>query len=174
MRKIIENMVVSLVVLLFLLVIALVVKYNMINDGSDDVYNVPVTVEKKKTKQEETKAYLNSLESYGNDVDVKVDPTKEKKKNVVQVKSELVKDDMDTAIKTDDKKAYVDKLEQYSEQKESTPDTAASLQDVAPQQEQNGDNIGSELDSILGDESASKKKGNGDNIGAELDNILGN
>lgn len=149
MKKVIENMVVALVLLLFLVVIALVVKYNMIDDGSDDTFVVPETVVKKETKQEQTKEYLNTLESYGDDVDVEVDPTKEENKNVVKVTSELAEDELDDALKTDEKKDYVKKLENYSEAKKST-EASEALEDVTPEKPQNGDNIGSELDDILG------------------------
>jgi len=149
MKKVIENMVVALVLLLFLIVIALVVKYNMIDDGSDDTFVIPETVVKKETKQEQTKAYLNTLESYGDDVDVKVDPTKEENKNVVKVTSELAEDELDDALKTDEKKDYVKKLENYSEEKKNT-ESSETLEDVTPEKTQNGDNIGSELDDILG------------------------
>ena len=149
MKKVIENMVVALVLLLFLVVIALVVKYKMIDDGSDDTFIVPETVVKKETKQEQTKEYLNTLESYGDDVDVEVDPTKEENKNVVKVTSELAEDELDDALKADEKKDYVKKLENYSDDKKSA-DTSESLEDVSPEKAQNGDNIGSELDDILG------------------------
>ena len=149
MKKIIENLAVTMVLLLFIVVIALVIKYNMINDSTDDTFVVPETVVKKETKQEQTKAYLNTLESYGDDVDVKVDPTKEETKNVVKVTSELAEDELDDALKTDEKKEYVKKLENYSDEKKSA-DTSEALEDVAPEKAENGDNIGSELDAILG------------------------
>ena len=149
MKKTIENTVVVLALLLFLVVIVLIVRYNMIDDGSDDMYTAPETIVKKETKQEQTKEYLESLESYGNDVDVKVDPTKEKHRNVVKVKSELSEDELGNALKADEKKDYVKKLENYSEEKKST-EASEALEDVTPEKTQNGDNIGAELDDILG------------------------
>ena len=148
MRKLIENLAVTLVVLLFLVVIALVVKYNMINDDSDDMFDVPVETEKPVSKKEQTKSYLNSLESYGDDVDVKVDPTKENRKNTVKVTSELAEDAIEEAVKTDEKRDHVKKLERYEADKNVKTKTE-TLEDVKPQKEENGDTIGAALDDIL-------------------------
>ncbi len=149
MKKLIENLAVTMVMLLFIVVIALVIKYNMINDSSDERFDVPETVVKTETKKEKTAQYLNSLESYGDDVDVKVDPTKEENKNVVKVTSELADDAIDDALKADEKQDYVHTLESYSEGSTKASKTS-ELEDVTPEKTQNGDNIGSELDDILG------------------------
>jgi len=149
MKKLIENLAVAMVMLLFIVVIALVIKYNMIEEGSDDTYIVPEATIKPETKKEKTADYLNSLESYGDDVDIKVDPTQEAKKNVVKVTSELAEDAIGDALKTDEKANYVKTLESYSEGKTKSKN-AAELEDVEPEKSENGDNIGDELDNILG------------------------
>jgi hypothetical protein len=147
MRKLVENLAVTLVVLLFLVIIVLIAQYNMIKDDSDDIV-VPVTTEKPVSKKEQIKLYTNSLESYGNDVDVKVDPTKENKKNIVKVTSELAEDAIEEAVNMDEKRDYIKKLEQYETNK-NVKTKMETLEDVKPQKEENGDMIGAALDDIL-------------------------
>lgn len=149
MKKQLENLTVAFIVLLFLVVVGLVVMYNLIDDHSDDVYKIPEPSVKKETKKVKSESYVSSLESYGDDVDVKVDPTKEKHKNVVKVNSELEKDALDDVMKANEEKTYVKTLEDYTKKKKSTTSSKA-LEDVAPKQESNGDNIGTELENILG------------------------
>jgi len=148
MRKFVENLIVSLVVLLFVLVIVLVVKYNMIEE---EPQTVPVVSAEQSQPDEKAqkKAYLESLESYGEDKDVKVDPTKESTKNTVKVQSEETTNEVEAALKTDGKKAYVESLENYTQKKEASKQE--SLEDVKPKAVQNGDTIGDDLESIVGE-----------------------
>ncbi len=148
MRKFVENLIVSLVVLLFVLVIVLVVKYNMIEENPAVVPVVNLEQAQPDEKAQK-KAYLESLESYGEDKDVKVDPTKENTKNTVKVQSEEMTNEVEAALKTDGKKAYVESLENYTKKKETSP--KESLEDVKPKTVQNGDTIGDELESIVGE-----------------------
>jgi len=148
MKKLIDNLAVIMVVLLFLVVIALVIKYNTISEGTNPAFlEIP---EEQPTQQDETKNYLDTLESYGEDKDVEVDPTKETHKNTVKVTSELAEDELEDALKTDEKKNYLKSLERYSDEKKSTVKTE-KLEDVKPEKVQNNDTIGDELDSILGE-----------------------
>lgn len=148
MKKLMENMAVVLVVALFGLVIVLVVQYNMIEEKPASLPSL-ANEEEKPSKEARKKAYLESLESYGEDKDVKVDPTKESSKNTVKVRAEETKSELETVLQTDEKKAYVENLENYSKKKEST--SGESLEDVAPKATQNGDTIGDELESIVGE-----------------------
>jgi len=149
MKKLIDNFAMILVVLLFGVVIFLVVRYNMIGESStSSLVVLPEEQSVEPTKQKDT--YLKSLESYGEDVDVEVDPTKETHKNTVKVSSELTKDDLEAALKTDEKKSYLKSLESYSDEKESKVKTE-KLEDVKPEKVKNNDTIGDELDSILGE-----------------------
>ena len=141
-------MAVVLVVALFGLVIVLVVQYNMIEEKPASLPSL-ANEEEKPSKEARKKAYLESLESYGEDKDVKVDPTKESSKNTVKVRAEETKSELETVLQTDEKKAYVENLENYSKKKEST--SGESLEDVAPKATQNGDTIGDELESIVGE-----------------------
>ena len=139
-----------MLVLLFLVIIALVIKYNMIDDASVDAMQIPESATVKAVQKSEKKDYLSSLESYGEDVDVEVDPTKETHKNTVKVTSELAEDELDDALKTDEKKSYLRSLESYSGEQKGSLKTE-KLKDVKPEKPQNDDTIGSELDSILGE-----------------------
>jgi len=119
MKNMLENVAITTVVVLFLLIIALIVQYNMVDDSNlvDEVaYEIPVV--KKESKKTKTSNYLQNLESY-TDVDVKVDPTKVSNVNRVQVASELAKDDIESAIENTDSSGYVDSLKNYVEK----PDT---------------------------------------------------
>jgi Na+-transporting methylmalonyl-CoA/oxaloacetate decarboxylase gamma subunit len=150
MKRIIENLAVMMLVLLFLVIIVLVVRYNMIEEASSNMIQIPETVTVEEMKKVEKKDYLNSLESYGEDVDVKVDPTKETHKNTVKIISELTEDELEDALKTDEKKNYLKSLESYSNTKKRHVKTE-NLEDVKPEKVQNNDTIGDELDSILGE-----------------------
>jgi hypothetical protein len=148
MKKLIDNFAVVMVLVLFFIVIALIVQYNTIGEGTNlEFLEIP---EEKITQKDETKNYLNTLESYGEDVDIKVDPTKDTHKNTVKITSELSEDELEDALKTDEKKNYLNSLERYSDEKKSTVKTQ-KLEDVKPEKEQNNDTIGDELDSILGE-----------------------
>ncbi|QOR62353.1 hypothetical protein ACM66Z_02445 [Sulfurovum sp. ST-21] len=150
MKKLIENLAVTMVVVLFLLVVALVIKYNMIEDKAEKYMEFAIPVEAQTAKKEEqTKSYLQSLESY-TDVDVKVDPTKETHKNTVKVTSELAEDELDNALNTDEKKSYLESLESYNDNENNRVKTE-KLEDVEPEKTENNDAIGAELDSILGE-----------------------
>jgi hypothetical protein len=151
MKKTIENLAVVMLVLLFLVIIVLVVRYNMIEEDSSDMIQIPETVTVEDMKKVEKKDYLNSLESYGEDVDVKVDPTKETHKNTVKVTSELGEDELENALNTDEKKNYLKTLENYSDEKKNNKVRTEKLEDVKPEKVQNNDTIGDELDSIIGE-----------------------
>ncbi len=144
-----ENFAVMMVVLLFGIVIALVVHYNMIEETGTVAFTA-IPEEKPAKAKKQTKAYLQSLESYGEDIDVKVDPTKETQKNTVKVTSELIKDDLEKALKTDETKNYLKSLENYSDGKKSKIKTER-LEDIKPEKVQNDDTIGDELEDIVGE-----------------------
>jgi len=116
MKNIVEKVAIAIVILLTLLIIGLIIKFNMINDGNEEdnyaAYEVPV--EKKESKKAKTSNYLQNLETY-TDVDVKVDPTKVNTTNRVEVKSELTNDTMQSAIKDTDKSGYVNSLTKYTD-----------------------------------------------------------
>jgi hypothetical protein len=117
MKNMLENIAVTVVVVLFLLILALIVQYNMISDDSvDDVtYEMPAV--KKESKKAKTTNYLENLEAY-TDVDVKVDPTKASSVNRVQVTSEVAKDAIGAAVEDTDKSSYVDSLKDYADKKD--------------------------------------------------------
>jgi cell division protein FtsN len=148
MKKLIDNLAVVMVVVLFGVVIALVVQYNTISENTNfAAIDLP---EEQTVQKDNTKSYLDTLESYGEDVDVAVDPTKETHKNTVKVTSELAEDELEDALKTDEKKNYLKSLERYSDTKKHHVKTE-KLEDVKPEKVQNNDTIGDELDSILGE-----------------------
>ena len=118
MKNMLENVAITTVVVLFLLIITLIVQYNMVDDSNlvDEVaYEIPTA--KKESKKAKTTNYLQNLESY-TDVDVKVDPTKVNTANTVQVTSELAKDDIGSAVGAIDKSAYVGSLTNYADTKD--------------------------------------------------------
>jgi len=117
MKNMLEGTAITAVIVLFLFIIALIVQYNMINDGSaaDDMIEVVPSV-KKESKKAKTSNYLENLETY-TDVDVKVDPTKVNNANRVQVRPELAKDAIGSAVENTDKSHYVDSLKDYADEK---------------------------------------------------------
>jgi preprotein translocase subunit SecF len=147
MKKLIDNLAFVMVIVLFLVIVVLVFQYNTISENTN--LALIKFQEEKTTQKDETKNYLDTLESYS-DVDVQVDPTKETHKNTVKITSELAEDDLEEALKTDEKKNYLKSLESYSDSKKSHVKTE-KLEDVKPEKVQNNDTIGDELDSILGE-----------------------
>ncbi|WP_415407470.1 hypothetical protein ACLHDG_02775 [Sulfurovum sp. CS9] len=152
MKNMLENVAVTAVVILFLFIIALIVRYNMIADGSvveDITQELPVVkVESKKAK---TTNYLQNLESY-TDVDVKVDPTKVNTANTVQVTSELAKDDIGSAVEGTDKSSYVDSLESYADKEDEEKEEEKTEDDkVKLDQEEIVDEIGMAIGDALAD-----------------------
>ncbi|TET88897.1 MAG: hypothetical protein E3J96_02215 [Sulfurovum sp.] len=148
MKNMLENVAITTVVVLFLFIIVLIVQYNMVDDENvlDEIaYELPAA--KKESKKAKTTNYLENLESY-TDVDVKVDPTKANTANRVQVASELVKDDIGSAVGDTDKSSYVDSLENYAneEKEEKTEDDKVKLD-----QEEIVDEIGMAIGAALED-----------------------
>jgi len=121
MKNIIEKFALAIVVLLSLSVVVLIVKFNMIDEGdlSENSMAYEVPVEKKESKKAKTSNYLQNLETY-TDVDVKVDPTKVNNTNRVHVKSEMVTDTMQSALKDIDKSGYVNSLTKYTDKSNSS------------------------------------------------------
>ncbi len=116
MKNMLENVAITAVVILFLFIIALIVRYNMIDDGSvleDIAQEIPAV--KEESKKAKTTNYLQNLESY-TDVEVKVDPTKVNTANTVQVTSELAKDDIGSAVEGTNKSSYIYSLKNYADE----------------------------------------------------------
>jgi secreted trypsin-like serine protease len=77
------------------------------------------TPEKKVTSKEKASSYLNSLEGYGDDTDVKVDATKESTVNKVVVRSELRNDDLGAVVDDKSKASYMENLANYADDSEN-------------------------------------------------------
>ena len=147
MKNLLENVAVLFVLLLSLTIIALIVKYNMIEDDTLEA-NYPISVVKEVPKKESTNDYLNKMEHY-DDVDVKVDPTQQDSTNKVVVKSEQKENSIEDAVKDD----YVEKLEQYTDE---NPKDAVEAQSPVVQDEperlekdETDDEVGKAIDAVL-------------------------
>jgi len=115
MKNIIENIAITLLILLFMFIVAMIIQYKIIDDESNIKKSYVSITEKvevlPKTKRDN---YLESLETY-TEVDVDVDPRKEKHVNRVEITSELAKDEMETAISNANKSTfYEENLNNYS------------------------------------------------------------
>lgn len=148
MRNLFENVAVLFVILLSLIIIALIVKYNMIEDDTLEEVSYTLPVAKKVSKKESTNDYLNEMEHYS-DVDVKVDPTQQDSTNKVVVKSEQKEHSIEDAVKDD----YVEKLEQYTDE---NPKAAVEVQSPVVQDEpeklekdESDDEVGMAIDAVL-------------------------
>ena len=134
MKNMLENIAVATVVVLFLVIIALIVRYNMIDDEYVvDEITLELPAVKEESKKAKTTNYLQNLESY-TDVDVKVDPTKENSANRVEVTSELAQDAIGSAIENTDKSTYVDSLKNYADKTDA--DTSAKAKTKKELQEE--------------------------------------
>ncbi|MCK5776945.1 MAG: hypothetical protein KAH25_12240 [Bacteroidales bacterium] len=161
MKNIVEKISIAIVVLITLVVIALIIKYNMIDD--EDMANSTATYEvsevKKVSKKVKTSDYLQNLEKY-TDVDVKVDPTKVNNANKVHVISELENDNIQSALKDTDKSDYVKSLKKYTNKSDAKKvgkeKTAQELKDekieddkVRLEKEEIEDDIGNAIGAAL-------------------------
>ena len=157
MKNLLESTAILFVGLLSLAIVYFIVQYNMIEDDSLEE-NIAFEVPNKKiTEKEKTSDYLNSLEGYGDDTDVKVDATKEDTTNTVVVKSELNKDEIGTVIDDKSKTTYMKNLENYAKTAEKE-----KLDEVKPVADDSGepeklpeeevvDEIGMAIDAALED-----------------------
>jgi ribose 5-phosphate isomerase len=117
MKNLLESFAIFLVGLLSIFIVVMIVKYNMIKDGDDldtIVYDKPI--DKSMSKKSQTASYLNKLEGY-EDVDVKVDATKESTTNTVVVKSEEGTNALETTVDDKAKNAYMKNLADYEKNK---------------------------------------------------------
>ena len=149
MKNILENVAVTTVVILFLFIIALIVRYNMIDDGSvveDIAQEIPVV--KEESKKAKTTNYLQNLESY-TDVDVKVDPTKVNTANTVQITSELANDAIGSAVEDTDKSTYVDSLKEYTEKKDADQKEIAKTEKEIAEEETEDDKVKLDQEEIV-------------------------
>ncbi len=154
MKRNLENIIIVAVMAVFGVIVYLVVSYNTIPTDVNIADAVPLEYSGKKDKKEQTKEYLEALESYGNDQDVEVDPTKERHVNTVKVKAEVKETDVDKVVETDEKKAYEKALENYDESENrvvAEETEKETLEDIPEQAKQNGDTIASDLDAIIGE-----------------------
>lgn len=120
MRNLLENFAILLVGLLSLSIVFFIVQYNLIEDDSviEDITSIMPA--KKVSKKATSTEYLSTLEGYGDDVDVKVDATKENRVNTVTVKSELRNDHLGAVVDDKSKSSYMENLATYSDNAENT------------------------------------------------------
>jgi len=163
MKNMLENVAVTTVVILFLLIIALIVQYNMIGDDDfvDEItYEMPAV--KKESKKAKATNYLENLESY-TDVDVKVDPTKVNTTNRVEVTSEAVKDAIGSAVEDTDKSNYVDSLKDYADKKDDNKKDKVKTEKELQEEKIEDDKVKLDQEEIVDDI--------GNAIGAALEDI---
>ena len=147
MKEHLENFIIALIGFLLLFMAILIVLYNLIGETPPSDYS-PYS-RKPLTQEEKVSSYLHSLESYGNDKDIAVDPTKEVSKNVVKIKPEVAKKEaIERVVEEDTQQAYIKSVENYSKKKETTS-SSKHLEEVALTKRHNGDTISQELDAIV-------------------------
>ena len=152
MKNLSETFAILFVGFLSMAVVFFIVQYNLIEDDVDMDEIVLVTPQKKVAK---VNNYLDSLEGYGDDTDVKVDATKEDTTNTVVVKSESNKDTLGDVIEDKSKSSYMQNLENYTDKAENEKlDEAKPVVDHAGEpeklpQEEVVDEIGMAIDAAL-------------------------
>jgi hypothetical protein len=157
MKNLLESFAILLVGLLSLAIVFFIVQYNLIEDDSisDEIaFDIPVKKESTKAK---TSSYLDSLEGYGDDKDVKVDARKETSVNTVVIKSELKNDDLGAVVDDKSKNSYMKNLENYADTAEkenldkAKPKVDNSGEPEKLPQEEIVDEIGMAIDAALDD-----------------------
>lgn len=149
MRNLIESIAVGAVILLSVIIVALIVQYNMIEEESLDDIGIRLSVKKDTSFKDQAKNnYLDTLEGYS-DVDVEVDPTQEDKANRVVVNSESKDNLLDDAVKDN----YVDNLEHYRDkinERKQPEENNDTLEPTLPKAEID-DVLGQAIDDIVKD-----------------------
>jgi len=128
MKNKLESFAILLVGILSLAVVYLIVQYNMIKEDSMEDISKIIAANKKASTKIKTSNYLNSLEGYGDDIDVKVDAKKEDHTNEVKVKSELKNDDLAAVVEDKSKSSYMENLEHYVEKTDTQSDETVTPQ----------------------------------------------
>jgi len=129
MKNKLESFTILLIGILSVIIVFLIVQYNIIEEESIDEIAFVLDADKKEKQKLNTGEYLNSLEGYGDDLDVKVDVSKEDHTNEVKIKSELSKDALDDIVEDKSKIAYMENLEHYIEETDkASPKTIAIKQ----------------------------------------------
>jgi len=152
MKNLSEIFAILFVGLLSMAVVFFIVQYNLIDDDVSMDEIILATPQKKVAK---TSNYLDSLEGYGDDTDVKVDATKEDTTNTVIVKSESNKDTLGDVIEDKSKSSYMQNLENYADKVENEKlDEAKPVADHSGEpeklpQEEVVDEIGMAIDAAL-------------------------
>jgi len=155
MKNILESFAIFLVGILSIAIVFFIVQYNLIEDDSISDELALAIPGKKITTKAKTSSYLDSLEGYGDDTDVKVDATKEDTTNTVVVKSELNKDALGAVVEDKSKSSYMENLEKYVDKSEKEKlDTSKPIVDNAGEpeklpEEEIVDEIGMAIDAAL-------------------------
>jgi lipopolysaccharide export LptBFGC system permease protein LptF len=154
MKNILENFALFLVILLGLIIGYLIYQYNSIEDDySEDISSMIHS--KKISAKTKSNNYLNSLEGYGDDTDVKVDATQEDSANKVIVKSESSEHRLSDVVDDKTKNTYMQNLENYAQKaKEEKLDTLKPVKDNLDDPEKLAqdeiiDDIGMAIDAAL-------------------------
>ncbi|HIP28943.1 MAG TPA: hypothetical protein EYG82_07200 [Sulfurovum sp.] len=155
MKNGLESFALLLVGLLSVGIIYLIVQYNLVDDG-DAIDEIAYEIPQKQKVSSKAKAedYLQNLEGY-EDVDVKVDATKEDTVNTVVIQSQVKDDELTTAVEDKSKSSYMENLENYADKaKEEKLDTIKPTADGEgdPEkldQEEIVDEIGMAIDAAL-------------------------
>lgn len=160
MKNLLESFAIFLVGILSISIIYWIVQYSMIADEEmlEELVEYQQSQKKKAPKKENTTDYLQNLEGY-EDVDVKVDATKETSTNRVVVKSELTKDELGAAVEDKSKSSYMENLENYVEPEKE--EVVVEVEEVKPASdkasdpelpaENVSDEIGMAIDAALDD-----------------------
>jgi len=160
MKNLLESFAILLVGLLTVSIIFWIVKYSMIADEEmlEELVEYQQSQKEKAPKKSNTENYLQNLEGY-EDVDVKVDATKETITNRVVVKSELSTDELGAAVEDKSKSSYMENLENYVEPEkeavtvevEEVKPAADKASDPELPTEEVSDEIGMAIDAALDD-----------------------
>lgn len=152
MKNLRESIAILFVGFLSVAVVFFIVQYNLIDEDIVLDETIGVSPPNQVTK---TSNYLDSLEGYGDDTDVKVDATKEDNTNTVVVKSESNKDMLGEVIDDKSKSSYMQNLEEYADKvdSENLDESKAVLDNLRePErlpQEEVVDEIGMAIDAAL-------------------------
>lgn len=114
MKNLLESFAILLVGVLSLLIVFLIVQYNTIEEEAAEEIVFTAPVETKESEKAKTDNYLDSLEGYGEDVDVQVDATQESSANTVAVRYELTDDELGSAVDDKSKSSHMENLENHS------------------------------------------------------------
>jgi len=150
-KNIIDNIAITLLILLFMFIVAMIIQYKIIdNVSSIEPSYVSVFKEEKVLPKEKRENYLESLETY-TEVEVEVDPRKDQHINRVEITSEIANNEMELAISNAHKSTFIVEKLNIPKKKSKIVNRIKTDDEIRLEHEKIADEIGIAIGAALED-----------------------